>query len=467
VDWLAGALVATIGVYAFAAPLLLRDWLRNRARVESLGFAMLAGALAAQALASALGAEKLARLALVIAFALTGDIAVRPLRGGRRTAGVAFVHGTATVLLLVTLAAPSHGAFVAIHTYGALVVLALLWRKARDYLAGERGNVGIVFGAALVLVAVLNDAANAAGLLVTARLVPLGFAALILGMGGAMQTGAMRGHLAKRERELHGRERQLRRSYDELRVQQEQLLQKEQLATVGELAAVIAHEVRNPLAIIANAVSSLRKATLGEPERAELLHILDDETSRLNRIVTDLLRYARPITVQRTRFAMSDLLARALQLASKRTGIKVELSVDAPELPVWGDSNLLRQVFDNLVDNAVQAMGDSGTLTVRVRRASEDGTDGLAVDIIDTGEGMDTAVRQRAKDAFFTTRPSGTGLGLAIVDRIVDAHGGKFEIDSRTGQGTRVTVVLPSDSLSEPPSRANPATPPGASSATP
>jgi signal transduction histidine kinase len=108
-------------------------------------------------------------------------------------------------------------------------------------------------------------------------------------------------------------------------------------------------------------------------------------------------------------------------------------------------------VFDNLIDNAVQAMGAGGSLTICVRSSSEDGTDGLAVDIIDTGEGMDTQVRSRALDPFFTTRPSGTGLGLAIVDRIVDAHGGRLAIDSRAGEGTTVTVFLPHGSPSEPP----------------
>jgi signal transduction histidine kinase len=98
-------------------------------------------------------------------------------------------------------------------------------------------------------------------------------------------------------------------------------------------------------------------------------------------------------------------------------------------------------------------MAQGGTLTVRMRGESKDGVRGVAVDIIDTGEGMDTQVRSRARDPFFTTRPSGTGLGLAIVDRIVDAHGGSFAIDSRAGEGTTVTVFLPNGSASEPPSR--------------
>ena len=128
--------------------------------------------------------------------------------------------------------------------------------------------------------------------------------------------------------------------------------------------------------------------------------------------------------------------------------------MEAFEGRLWGDANLLRQVFDNLIDNAVQAMASGGVLTIRVRAVTEDGTDGLAVDIIDTGEGMDTQVRSRARDPFFTTRPSGTGLGLAIVDRIVEAHGGHLAIDSRAGEGTTVTVFLPHGSPSEPPPRA-------------
>jgi signal transduction histidine kinase len=254
----------------------------------------------------------------------------------------------------------------------------------------------------------------------------------------------------------------LRRSYEDLRAAQEELLKKEQLAVVGELAAVIAHEVRNPLAIIANAVAGLRKQTISRQDHETLLAILDEETSRLNRLVTDLLRYARPVNVQRSDFSLADVLDRALSLVSKdRKSIKTDLKVEGHDGRIWGDPNLLRQVFDNLVVNAVQAMGTGGTLTVRVRTATEDGVFGVAVDIIDTGEGMDTQVRTRARDPFFTTRPSGTGLGLAIVDRIVDAHGGYLAIDSRAGEGTTVTVFLPESSPSEPaPPRNRPTKPP-------
>jgi signal transduction histidine kinase len=157
------------------------------------------------------------------------------------------------------------------------------------------------------------------------------------------------------------------------------------------------------------------------------------------------------VNLQHQRLSLRELLERGLQLVKNESALQVELKVEAPDLHIWGDGNLLRQVFENLIDNACQAMHYGGLLTVCLRSMQHEGREGLAVDIIDTGEGMDTIVRSRARDPFFTTRPSGTGLGLAIVDRIVDAHGGHFLIESRSGEGTTATVFLPSGSPSDPP----------------
>ncbi|HXN34116.1 MAG TPA: ATP-binding protein, partial [Polyangiaceae bacterium] len=342
-----------------------------------------------------------------------------------------------------------------IATYCASVVASVgtIVVVARAYLAGRRDALAVVMGATVLLATAVNDLGVASGALSTALLIDAGLAAFV---GSIMSTRSARFvaltvDLDRRTRELRIRTGELRRSYEELRAAQEELVKKEQLAVVGELAAVIAHEVRNPLAIIANAVSGLRKQAISRQDHETLLAILEEETSRLNRLVTDLLRYARPVSIQRSDFSLPDVLERALTLVSQdRKGIKTDLKVNGCDGRIWGDSNLLRQVFDNLVVNAVQAMGAGGSLTVCVRAATENEVDGVAVDIIDTGEGMDTQVRTRARDPFFTTRPSGTGLGLAIVDRIVDAHGGYLAIDSRTGEGTTVTVFLPTGSPNEP-----------------
>ncbi len=333
---------------------------------------------------------------------------------------------------------------------------------AKAYLAGRPGALAVVVGATVLVATALNDLAVAGGLFSTGYFGDAGLAAFVVGIATtpSARYAEVARELERRTQELRTRTHELRQSYEELRAAQEELVKKEQLAAVGELAAVIAHEVRNPLAIIANAVAGLRRQVISREDHDVLLTILDEETSRLNRLVTDLLRFARPVNVQRSHIALRDLLERALALASTGAqSIQMQFKMEAYEGRLWGDANLLRQVFDNLIDNAVQAMSSGGALTILVRAVTEDGTDGLAVDIIDTGEGMDTQVRSRALDPFFTTRPSGTGLGLAIVDRIVDAHGGRLAIDSRAGEGTTVTVFLPHGSPSEPPPRSRAAKP--------
>jgi signal transduction histidine kinase len=476
-------LAATIAIELLAALLLAYTFVR-RPRDRDYGIAALLSAAAATHASGAL----LARLSTGAAAVSTADrlswlglIAAMPLglhfaviygaRPRSRWLALAVPYGAAAILaglawagalgptgsiasrlhhpaLLSTSELAARGA----STAGAAVTLMLL---ARSYLDGRREALAIVIGSTLCAAASINDLAVTSGSMTTAYLGDFGLLALVLGVTATVSARytAVAAELDRRTTELRTRTHELRRSYEDLRTAQEELVKKEQLAVVGELAAVIAHEVRNPLAIIANAVAGLRKQSISREDHETLLAILDEETSRLNRLVTDLLRYARPVNVQRSQFVLADLLERALAFAkTKKRSIRTELLRGAPEASgLWGDANLLRQVFDNLIDNAVQAMGGGGTLTVRMRSDTKEGIGGVAVDIIDTGEGMDTQVRSRARDPFFTTRPSGTGLGLAIVDRIVDAHGGQFAIDSRAGEGTTVTVFLPSGSPSEPP----------------
>lgn len=224
---------------------------------------------------------------------------------------------------------------------------------------------------------------------------------------------------------------------------QRELGTKKQLAVVGELAAAIAHEVRNPLAIIMNAAAGLRRPTIGSEDRATLLSILDEETARLNRLVTDLLRFARPVIIKRSTVSILELARRAEGRLEDKHRLQISVS-DQPHLKsVEADANLLRLVFDNLVSNAFQAMPDGGTVEIVVGEATRGDAQFVRIDIVDQGHGMDEQVLARATDPFYTTRPSGTGLGLPIVQRIVEAHGGQLEIDSTPGQGTRVSLLLP------------------------
>jgi signal transduction histidine kinase len=248
---------------------------------------------------------------------------------------------------------------------------------------------------------------------------------------------------------LEERTKELGLRYDELRRVEEELVRKEQLAAVGELSAVIAHEVRNPLAVLRNAVAALRKQDLGEVDRGTLLEVLDEETNRLNRLVRDLLVYARPVEPQSVPLDLCTVLQKAVDLARKdhtrSTQVRVDFHIEAERTAVEGDPDLLERAFANVVENAIQAMPDGGALTIHMDDTRlEDGQPAVAILFSDTGEGMDTLVRSRARDPFFTTRPSGTGLGLAIVERVMRAHGGYVDLKSSDEDGgTTVTLRIP------------------------
>jgi signal transduction histidine kinase len=215
---------------------------------------------------------------------------------------------------------------------------------------------------------------------------------------------------------------------------------------------VIAHEVRNPLAIIKNAVSGLRRANLKPSDQETLLGILDEETDKLNRLMHDLLAYARPVVPKGRSLSVSDLVRRSVERARSSSVhadlIDVVLELEGASNEIHGDPELLRHALVNVVDNAMQAMTGGGRLTVHAKDASIAGHPAVALSFSDTGEGMDTIVREKARDPFFTTRPSGTGLGLAIVERVVSNHGGRVEIESRHGEGTTVTLTLPREHIS-------------------
>lgn len=247
--------------------------------------------------------------------------------------------------------------------------------------------------------------------------------------------------------ELERRTFELRRSYDELRYVQEALVRKEQLAAVGELSAVIAHEVRNPLAVLKNAVSGLRRTELREDDRATLFAILDEETDRLNRLVRDLLAYARPVEPQSTPLPIEETVRRSIDLAcrgnARSSTVEIKLELDGVPDSVEGDKDLIERAFINIVENALQAMPNGGRLVVSGTCAEKDGDSFVTLAFRDTGEGMDTLVRSRARDPFFTTRASGTGLGLAIVERVMKAHGGTVELAKNDDAGSTVKVMLP------------------------
>ncbi|MDH5492442.1 MAG: ATP-binding protein, partial [Myxococcales bacterium] len=272
-------------------------------------------------------------------------------------------------------------------------------------------------------------------------------------LGIALMSHLLMKRFLSARRQLRERTEELQERLAALERMRDRLVHQEQLAAVGELSAVIAHEVRNPISIIKNALASLRRQQLPRVDRATLLDILEDETNRLNRLVRDLLAYARPVTPRTEEISLPDLLSQLADRASAMSEVGIEVQVEIDEAPpaVFGDPDLLLHALSNITDNAVQAMPEGGTLTIRALPSTVE--DGLAARIVitDSGEGMDTLVRSRAQAPFFTTRASGTGLGLAIVERIVGNHGGRVEIESTRGRGTRVVIDLPAERTSRPP----------------
>jgi len=233
----------------------------------------------------------------------------------------------------------------------------------------------------------------------------------------------------------------LRRSYAELGRAQTQLVARERLAALGEIAAVVAHEVRNPLGVIFNSLGSLRRMLRPEGDAKMLLDIIGEEADRLNRIVGDLLDFARPSTPTLRPEALDRLLDEAVSaaLAENPAGVAVEKELEAGMPPVSMDARLVRQAVLNVAVNAAQAMQKGGTLTVRARI---DGTF-AHVELADTGPGVPEEVRHRIFEPFFTTKASGTGLGLAVVKRIVEGHRGEVSVSSTPGGGAVFTLRLP------------------------
>ena len=237
----------------------------------------------------------------------------------------------------------------------------------------------------------------------------------------------------------------LRRSLDELSTTQEALVRKKQLAAVGEMAAVVAHEVRNPLGSIANVVSLLQRGMMSRTEERELWQIIADETRRLDLLVANLLDFVRPVALTLSPQPLAPLVERALQqtLWAENAGARVRSSVEGSVPPVPLDQVQLELAFTNLFRNAVQAMKGDGALEVRLSTEPGDGPAWARVSIRDFGPGLPTEVRQRIFEPFVTTRARGHGLGLAIVQKVVEQHRGEVFFEAGTGGGTTCIVRLP------------------------
>jgi len=230
----------------------------------------------------------------------------------------------------------------------------------------------------------------------------------------------------------------------ELRELERQLSQSEKLATLGEIAAGLAHEIKNPLAGISGAIQVLGDSLPAEDDRRDVVHKVLEQVRRIDGTVRDLLAYARP---RAARFEPTDLhqiIDGNLRVVSLLPGDKVRIVRDYREdLPrVSVDGELLGQLLSNLFINAVQAMPDGGTLTVRTAKSAT----GIQISVRDTGHGIPEANLKRIFSPFYTTKTRGTGLGLSICQRVVEVHKGSISVSSGVGEGTEFVINLPGES---------------------
>jgi len=234
------------------------------------------------------------------------------------------------------------------------------------------------------------------------------------------------------------------RDMTEVRRLKEEIARSRRLASLGNLAAGVAHEIRNPLSSIKGFATWFRERYRDNPEDRETADVMIREVDRMNRVITQLLEFAQPLAMNRVPTLLPAVIRHALKMVegearNKGIALETDLPAEIGENPIPLDADRMTQVFLNLYLNALAAMEAGGILRVSLTRRDEQT---VQIIIADTGSGIPKEDLPRVFDPYFTTRSSGTGLGLAIVHKIVEAHGGEVRLESEPGQGTTVTILL-------------------------
>jgi two-component system, NtrC family, sensor histidine kinase AtoS len=232
---------------------------------------------------------------------------------------------------------------------------------------------------------------------------------------------------------------------------------RDRLASLGEMAAGIAHELKNPLAGIEVMAGLLRRQVPDKVDAQSILADIISEAKLANAIVVEMLEFVRPIRLEIEPMAIADVLHQAVTLAESKTsrgGVSVTVAVPEGLPTIEADDHRLCQVFTNLIANAFEALDGKGAITITAALSAmepdpafagtpQEPTPILMVDVADNGPGVPAGLSDRIFDPFFTTKTKGTGLGLGIVRKIVDAHDGRIDLSSSSETGTRFRVTLP------------------------
>jgi two-component system NtrC family sensor kinase len=227
----------------------------------------------------------------------------------------------------------------------------------------------------------------------------------------------------------------------------QQLERADRLASIGEMAAGIAHEIKNPLAGISAAVTIIKDDMAADDPRGAILGEVNDQVNRLDKTVNDLLFFGKPSLPELSCIDINAILTTTLKFASQHRGVanierRFELQSDLP--PVYADDKQMQQVFLNIILNAYQAMTSGGVLGIATSLTIRDEIEYVRVDISDTGPGIPPQILDKIFTPFYTTKAQGTGLGLPICSKLVNLHKGDLRVISNDKTGTVFTVELPS-----------------------
>jgi len=239
--------------------------------------------------------------------------------------------------------------------------------------------------------------------------------------------------------------------YQEQKQRLRKMFRADRLATIGQIAAGAAHEIRNPLTSIRSTIQYLRKKDT-DPDRSEMLEEIMSEVDRIDEIIHGLLSFSKPVKPQKENVDLAQLIQQVLTLATstaRRNQVQVQFDTPFDSTSIQADPGQMKQVFLNIIFNAIQAMQEGGRLIIQIENIQTDENGGRSyyrLQFRDTGCGIPDQDLERIFDPFYTTKKEGTGLGLSISYGIIQQHGGEIEVESSQApesSGTRVTVSLP------------------------
>ncbi len=235
----------------------------------------------------------------------------------------------------------------------------------------------------------------------------------------------------------------LQSAYEKLIRTQRALVQSEKLAAVGQTVASVVHEIRNPLSSIKMNLSILESKCEKDTRVSEHFQLAKSQTERLESMLSDLLNYSKPITLELNPITVSEIVNRAVEEVDiKALDLRIDINLDDPDRIIRVDEKKIHQVLLNVILNAAQALSPSGIIKISSKDIDLEGMPALQLSIVDNGKGVSGEHLDKVFEPFFTTKKQGTGLGLPNAKKIIEAHGGDMTIQSQIDQGTEVIIFI-------------------------